>query len=68
MKICFARPNTIIANEETEWKQIKTQAKVLAKSTSLRIYIFHAVNLHMCTCLSNQLAFESKRVVFHKQN
>ena len=45
METCFARPNTIIANKETGWKQflqsqIKTSAKVLVKSTSCFRIIF----------------------------
>ena len=70
METCFARPSTIIASEETGWKQflqsqIKTSAKVLAKSTSCFRIIFSPWRSEFAyVSLSFELAFESKLIVF----
>ena len=66
METCFARPNTIIDNEETGWKQflksqIKTSAKELTKSTScFRINFSPRRSEFAYVCLTFELALESK--------
>ena len=70
METCFARPNTIIASEETGWKQflqsqIETWGKVLVKSTSCFRIIFSPWRSEFAyVCLTFELAFESKLIVF----
>ena len=72
METCFARPNTIIANKETGWKQflqsqIKTSAKVLAKLAScFRIIFSPRCSEFAYVCLSFELTFESKLVFVNK--
>ena len=67
MKICFSRPNTIITNEETEWKLFIISNQEVSES-ACEINKFFADYFpwrseFAYACLSNQLAFESKLLV-----